>query len=141
VTLPPIIGRGPPRLAELRGRKAGGSDFSVAETSETSGTGSPVAIPPVTPLLGLQAEGGPQPVPARSLAQVAGGALRNLDRLQLSLLRADRIPDDLLDALAEAADHLAQAEAALAAEWRPLLMRIKVELARHSPVGRAPRSG
>jgi hypothetical protein len=107
VTLPPIIGRGPPRIAELRGRKAGGSDFSVAETSETSGTGSPVAIPPVTPLLGLQAEGGPQPVPARSLAQVAGGALRNLDRLQLSLLRADRIPDDLLDALAEAADHLA----------------------------------
>jgi hypothetical protein len=77
-------------------------------------------------------------VPARALAQVASGALRNLDRLQLSLLRADRIPDDLLDALAEAADHLAQADQASAAEWRPLLMRIKVELARYSPVGRMP---
>lgn len=141
MTLPPIIGRGPPRIAELRVRKAGGADFSVAETSETPGTDAPVAIPPVTALLGLQAEGGPQPMPARSLAQVAGGAMRSLERLQLSLLRADRIPDDLLDALAEAADHLAQAEAASAVEWRPLLMRIKVELARHGPAGRAPRSG
>lgn len=141
MTLPPIIGRGPPRIAELRGRKAGGSDFSVADTTETPGTDAPVATAAVTALLALQAEGGPQPVPPRSLAQVAGGAMRNLDRLQLSLLRADRIPDDLLDALAKAADHLAQAEGASAAEWRPLLMRIKVELARHSPVGRAPRSG
>ena len=138
MTLPPIIGRAPPRMGEARGRKAGGPDFSVPETPDTPATDAPVATAPVTPLLALQAEGGPQPVPARALAQVASGAMRNLDRLQLSLLRADRIPDDLLDALAEAADHLAQADQASAAEWRPLLMRIKVELARYSPVGRVP---
>jgi len=60
--------------------------------------------------------------------------------LQLALLRGDRIPEDLLTALAEAADHLAQAEEASAAEWRPLLMRIKIELARHGPADRPTRS-
>jgi hypothetical protein len=67
--------------------------------------------------------------------------MRNLDRLQLALLRADGIPGDLLDALAEAAQHLALADEASAAEWRPLLMRIKVELARHGPGGPASRGG
>ena len=133
MTLPPILGRGQPRLAEARTRKAGGPVFSVPETSDTPATDAPVATAAVTPLLALQAEGGPQTAPARTLAQVAGGALRNLDRLQLALLRADRIPDDLLEALAEAATHLALAEDDSAVEWRPLLMRIKVELARHGP--------
>ena len=133
MTLPPIIGRAPPRMGEARGRKAGSPDFSVPETPDAPATDAPVPSAAVTPLLALQAEGGPQAAPPRTLAQVAGGAMRNLDRLQLALLRADRIPDDLLEALAEAATHLAQAEDDLAVEWRPLLMRIKVELARHGP--------
>ena len=141
MTLPPIIGRGPPRMGEARGRKAGSPDFSVPEAPDSPATDVAMGIAAVTPLLALQAEGGLQPAPALTLAQVAGGATRQLDRLQLALLRGDRIPDDLLDALAEAADHLAQADQASAAEWRPLLMRIKVELARYSPVGRVPGSG
>jgi len=141
MTLPPIIGRGPPRAAEARGRKVAGPDFSVPETSDSPAADAPLGAVAVTPLLALQAEGGTQPAPARSAVQVAGGAMRNLDRLQLALLRADRIPGDLLDALAEAADHLAQAEGAGAAEWRPLLMRIKVELARHGRSAPAPHGG
>lgn len=141
MTLPPIIGRGPTRMAEARGRKTGGPDFSISETPDTPATDAPLSAVAVTPLLSLQAEGGPQPAPGRSLAQVAGGAMRNLDRLQLALLRADGIPGDLLDALADAADHLALADEASAAEWRPLLMRIKVELARHGPGGPASRGG
>ena len=141
MTLPPIIGRGPPRMAAARGRKTSGPDFSVPETPDAPATDAPLPAATVTPLLALQAEGGPQPAPGRSLAQVAGGAMRNLDRLQLALLRADGIPGDLLDALAEAADHLAQGDEASAAEWRPLLMRIKVELARHGPGGPASRGG
>lgn len=141
MTLPPIIGRGPPRMGEARGRKVGSPDFSVPETPDAPATDATLASAAVTPLLALQAEGGPQAAPGHSLAQVAGVAMRNLDRLQLALLRADRIPGDLLDALAEAADHLAQAEEASAAEWRPLLMRIKVELARHGPGGPASRGG
>jgi hypothetical protein len=140
MTLPPITGRGPPRVAEVRGRKVSGADFSVPETLDAPSTDAPMATAAVTPLLALQAEGGLQPAPASTLAQVAGGALRNLDRLQLALLRGDRIPEDLLAALAEAADHLAQAEEASAAEWRPLLMRIKIELARHGPADRPTRS-
>lgn len=141
MTLPPIIGRGAPRIGEARGRKATGSDFSVQEPSDTPASDSAFPMAAVTPLLALQAEGGPQAVPARSLTQVAGGAMRNLDRLQLALLRADRVPADLLGSLAEAADHLARADDASAAEWRPLLMRIKVELARHHPTGQASRGG
>ncbi len=133
MTLPPIIGRGQPRMAEARGRKAGGPTFSVPETPDTPATDAPMATAAVTPLLALQAEGGPQTAPSRTLVQVAGGAMRNLDRLQLAMLRADRIPDDLLEALADAATHLAQVEDDLAVEWRPPLMRIKVELARHGP--------
>jgi hypothetical protein len=128
-------------MAEARGRKTGGTDFSVPETPDAPATDAPLAAAAVTPLLALQAEGGPQPAAGRSLAQVASGAMRNLDRLQLTLLRSDRIPGDLLDALAEAADHLVLGEEASAAEWRPLLMRIKVELARHGQDGRAPRGG
>lgn len=141
MTLPPIIGLGLPRMAEARGRKAAGPNFSVPETSDSPATDAPLATAALTPLLTLQAEGGTQPAPTRSLVQVAGGAMRNLDRLQLALLRADRIPDDLLDALAEAADHLAQAEEPVAAEWRPLLMRIKVELARHGRSAPPSRGG
>jgi len=141
MTLPPIIGRGPPRMGEARGRKAGSPDFSVPEAPDSPATDVAMGIAAVTPLLALQAEGVPQAAPGRSLAQVAGGAMRNLDRLQLALLRADRIPEDLLPALAEAADHLARVEDASAAEWRPLLMRIKVELARHDPAGRLSRGG
>ena len=141
MTLPPIIGRGPPRMSEARGRKAGGADFSVPEMPDAPATDGPLPTTAVTPLLALQAEGLPQAAPGRALAQVAGGAMRNLDRLQLALLRADRIPEDLLPALAEAADHLARAEDASAAEWRPLLMRIKVELARYDPTGRLSRGG
>ena len=136
MTLPPIIGRGLPRVAEARGRKTGGTGFSVPEAPDAPATDAPLPAAAVTPLLALQAEGGPQPAPGPSLAQVAGGAMRNLDRLQLALLRADRIPEGLLDGLEEAAEHLALAEEAAAAEWRPLLMRIKVELARHSRAGR-----
>ena len=132
MTLPPIIGRGPPRLREAPGRKSAGPDFSVTEAPDTAAADAPLATVAVTPLLALQAEGGPQPTPGRSLEQVAGGALWNLDRLQLALLRADPIPGDLLAALAEAADHLVEAGAS-AVEWRPLVMRIKVELARHDP--------
>jgi hypothetical protein len=141
MTLPPIIGRGPPRMGEARGRKAGSPDFSVPETPDAPATDGPLPTAAVTPLLALQTEGVPQAVPERALAQLASGAMRNLDRLQLALLRADRIPDDLLDALAEAADHLTQADGTLAAEWRPLLMRIKVELARHGPGSPALRGG
>lgn len=141
MTLPPITGRGPPRLREVPGRKAAGPDFAVTEAPDTAAPDAPLATVAVTPLLALQAEGGKQPTPGRSLAQVAGGALWNLDRLQLSLLRADPIPGDLLAALAEAADHLVQAGGTSAVEWRPLVMRIKVELARHDPAGRLPRGG
>lgn len=133
MTLPPITGRGHPRIAEARGRKAAGSVFSVPEGHDTPATDAPIATAAVTPLLALQAEGGPQIAPAHTLAQVASGAIRNLGRLQLALLRADPIPDDLLETLSEAAAHIAQADDALATEWRPLLMRIRVELARHGP--------
>jgi hypothetical protein len=130
MAFPPIIGRGPPRVLEPRGRKAGASAFSVPEPQETAGTEAPMAAAAATPLLALQAESDLRP--ARALTEVAGEALRNLDRLQLALLRADRIPDDLLSALTEAATHLAKAEDVSAAEWQPLVMRLKVELARHA---------
>lgn len=141
MTLPPITGRGAPRMAEARRRKTVGPGFSVSEVADAPATDAPLLAAAVTPLLALQAEGGPQPAPGRSLAQVACGAMRNLDRLQLALLRADRIPGDLLDALAEAARHLELDDEASAAEWRPLLMRIKVELARHGQGGWASPAG
>lgn len=133
MTLPPIGRRITPQVAEPRSRKAESSSFSVPEPR--AGSGADVAAVAVTPtsLLTLQAESEAAAMPARSLSAVAGGAMRNLDGLQLALLRADRIPAHLLAELAEAAAQLELADPAAAAAWQPLLMRIKIELARHSP--------